>query len=76
MFGVECWYYLLLFLLILLMEFNCNQFDQEIEAWMKENEGNETLLREFEEETTGEEATSQEFDTFLRKRAEAVQKRD
>ena len=43
---------------------------------MKENEGNETLLREFEEETTGEEATSQEFDTFLRKRAEAVQKRD
>lgn len=76
MFGVECWYYLLLFLLILLMEFNWNQFDQEIEAWMKENEGNETLLREFEEETTGEEATSQEFDTFLRKRAEAVQKRD
>ena len=43
---------------------------------MKENEGNETLLREFEEETTGEEAMSQEFDTFLRKRAEAVQKRD
>ena len=76
MFGVECWYHLLLFLLILLMEFNWNQFDQEIEAWMKENEGNETLLREFEEETTGEEATSQEFDTFLRKRAEAVQKRD
>ena len=76
MFGVECWYYLLLFLLILLMEFDWNQFDQEIEAWMKENEGNETLLREFEEETTGEEATSQEFDTFLRKRAEAVQKRD
>ena len=76
MFGVKCWYYLLLFLLILLMEFNWNQFDQEIEAWMKENEGNETLLREFEEETTGEEATSQEFDTFLRKRAEAVQKRD
>ena len=76
MFGVKCWYYLFLFLLILLMEFNWNQFDQEIEAWMKENEGNETLLREFEEETTGEEATSQEFDTFLRKRAEAVQKRD
>ena len=49
---------------------------QEIEAWMKENEGNESLLREFEEENTGEEATSQEFDSFLRKRAEAAQKRD
>ena len=43
---------------------------------MKENEGNETLLREFEEEVSGEEATSQEFDSFLRKSAEAAQKRD
>ena len=43
---------------------------------MKENEGNESLLREFEEENTREEATSQEFDSFLRKRAEAAQKRD
>ena len=53
-----------------------DNLEQEIEAWMKENEGNETLLREFEEELSGEEATSQEFDSFLRKRAEAAQKRD
>ena len=44
---------------------------QEIEEWMKENEGNEELMREFEQEG----ATSEEFDSFLRRRAEEAQKR-
>ena len=48
---------------------------QEIEEWMKENEGNEELMREFEQEAATEGATSQEFDSFLRRRAEAAQKR-
>jgi len=47
---------------------------QEIEAWMKENEGNEELMKEFEQESFTEGATTEEFDSFLRKRAEAVQK--
>ena len=41
---------------------------------MKENEGNEELMREFEQESFTEGATTEEFDSFLRKRAEAVQK--
>jgi len=45
---------------------------QEIEAWMRENEGNEDLMREFEQEAVGDGATSQEFDKFLRKRSEAA----
>jgi len=45
---------------------------QEIEAWMRENEGNEDLMREFEQEASGDGATSQEFDKFLRKRSEAA----
>lgn len=49
---------------------------QEIEAWMKENEGNEELMREFEQEALGDGATSQEFDKFLRKRSEAAQTRN
>ena len=48
---------------------------QEIEEWMKENEGNEELMREFEQEAATEAATSEEFDSFLRRRAEAAQKR-
>jgi len=49
---------------------------QEIEAWMKENEGNEELMREFEQENLSDGATSEEFDSFLRRRAEAVQRRE
>ena len=49
-----------------------NFFFEEIEAWMRENEGNEDLMREFEQEATGDGATSQEFDKFLRKRSEAA----
>jgi len=49
---------------------------QEIEAWMKENEGNEELMREFEQENVVDGATSEEFDTFLRRRAESVQRRE
>ena len=48
---------------------------QEIEAWMKENEGNEELMKEFEQEAL-DGATSVEFDSFLRKRSEAALKRD
>ena len=51
-------------------------FLQEIEAWMKENEGNEELMREFEQENLSDGATSEEFDSFLRRRAEAVQRRE
>ena len=47
-------------------------FFEEIEAWMRENEGNEDLMREFEQEALGDGATSQEFDKFLRKRSEAA----
>ena len=43
---------------------------------MKENEGNEELMREFEQEALGDGATSQEFDKFLRKRSEAAQIRN
>ena len=43
---------------------------------MKENEGNEELMREFEQEALGDRATSQEFDKFLRKRSEAAQTRN
>ena len=57
----------------LMISFNLKSF-QEIEAWMKENEGNEELMREFEQESFTEGATTEEFDSFLRKRAEAVQK--
>ena len=39
---------------------------------MRENEGNEDLMREFEQEALGDGATSQEFDKFLRKRSEAA----
>ena len=39
---------------------------------MRENEGNEDLMREFEQEAFGDGATSQEFDKFLRKRSEAA----
>jgi len=49
---------------------------QEIEAWMKENEGNEELMREFEQENFVDGATSEEFDTFLRRRAESVQRKE
>ena len=43
---------------------------------MKENEGNEELMKEFEREAAATEgATSEEFDSFLRRRAEAAQKR-
>ena len=43
---------------------------------MKENEGNEELMREFEQESLGDGATSHEFDSFLRRRAEEAQKRE
>ena len=42
---------------------------------MKENEGNEELMKEFEQEAL-DGATSVEFDSFLRKRSEAALKRD
>jgi len=49
---------------------------QEIEEWMKENEGNEELMRQFEQEAAADgeagEATTEEFDSFLRRRAEAA----
>ena len=42
---------------------------KEIEAWMKEHEGEEGLLPE---ETNGEDAITDEFNRFLEKRVEAV----
>ena len=43
---------------------------------MKENEGNEELMRQFEQEAAADgeagEATTEEFDSFLRRRAEAA----
>jgi len=43
---------------------------EEIEAWMKEHEGEDLLP----EELNGEDATSDEFNRFLEKRVEAVKK--
>jgi len=44
---------------------------EEIEAWMKEHEGEEGLLPE---ETNGEDAITDEFNRFLEKRVEAVKR--
>eukprot|EP00090_Calanus_glacialis_P006459 TRINITY_DN15029_c0_g1_i1.p1 TRINITY_DN15029_c0_g1~~TRINITY_DN15029_c0_g1_i1.p1 ORF type:complete len:425 (+),score=129.60 TRINITY_DN15029_c0_g1_i1:53-1327(+) len=44
---------------------------EEIEAWMKEHEGDEDFMRE---EINGEDAISDEFNKFLEKRVEAVEK--
>jgi len=44
---------------------------EEIEAWMKEHEGEEDLLPE---ETNGEDAITDEFNKFLEKRVEAVKR--
>jgi len=44
---------------------------EEIEAWMKEHEGDEEFMRE---EINGEDAISDEFNKFLEKRVEAVKK--
>eukprot|EP00092_Neocalanus_flemingeri_P023902 GFUD01025928.1.p1 GENE.GFUD01025928.1~~GFUD01025928.1.p1 ORF type:complete len:441 (+),score=134.66 GFUD01025928.1:83-1405(+) len=47
---------------------------EEIEAWMKEHEGEECLMGGVEENTNGEDVTSDEFNNFLKKRVEAVTK--
>jgi len=47
---------------------------EEIEAWMKENEGDEELMRSFAEEQSSEGAITEEFNKFLEKRVEAVKK--
>jgi len=43
---------------------------EEIEAWMKEHEGEDLMP----EEVNGEDAISDEFNRFLEKRVEAVEK--
>ena len=41
---------------------------------MKENEGDEELMRSFAEEQSSEGAVTEEFNRFLEKRVEAVKK--